>query len=226
MAVWNYMHPLISPASQWALDPTAAVALQKKLAASIVCQPFRKTSFTIAGIDTGYRGKLARAAVVLMRFPELDVIETRVAQGKVRYSYRTGLLAFREGPIVLDALDRLGTRPNMLLFDGQGLAHPRRFGLACHIGLLTDTPAIGCAKSHLVGRFRLPGPDRGCFSLLTAGQERIGAVVRTRSHVKPVFVSVGFKTELRDCIRIVLACCRGYRLPEPIRRAHREAAFH
>ena len=212
--------------THWTLDPNAAAALQKELAPAIVSQPFRETSFILAGIDTGYQGDLARAAVILMQYPEMSVIETSLAQRRVKFPYRPGLLAFREGPVVLDALERLHIRPQLLLFDGQGIAHPRRFGIACHMGLLTDLPSIGCAKTWLIGQYRTPRSDRGSFSHLTIGEQVIGAAVRTRSQVKPIFVSIGHKIELSDCIRIVIECCRGYRLPEPIRRAHHAAAGH
>ena len=208
----------------WKLHPRAAAALQCDLAPWVVSQPFHASSFILAGIDTGYQGDLARAAVILMQYPELSVIEISVAQRRVQFPYRSGLLAFREGPVVLDALKGLHTRPQLLLIDGQGVAHPRRFGIACHIGLLTNLPSIGCAKTCLVGQYQAPPSDRGSFSHLTIDHEVIGAVVRTRSHVKPIYISVGHKIELSDCIRIVIECCRGYRLPEPIRRAHRAAA--
>jgi deoxyribonuclease V len=130
-----------------------------------------------------------------------------------------GLLSFREGPVILEALGRLKAAPDALMLDGQGIAHPRRFGLASHIGLITDTPAVGCAKTRLIGEFLEPQRARGSTAYLTREAETIGAVVRTRSGVKPVFVSIGHRMDLDTCIRIVLASCRGYRLPEPLRKA-------
>jgi deoxyribonuclease V len=141
----------------------------------------------------------------------------------VTFPYVPGLLSFREGPAVLDALDKLKSPPDLLIFDGHGLAHPRRFGLACHLGLLVDIPAIGCAKSRLCGQYEEPGPHRGDTMPLIDKGEVVGAAVRTRAGVKPVFVSIGHRVDLPTSIHYVLACCRGYRLPETTRWAHRLA---
>jgi deoxyribonuclease V len=146
-------------------------------------------------------------------------LEEVVAVQPPRFPYMPGLLSFREGPVILEALSRLKAAPDVLMFDSQGIAHPRRFGLASHIGLLTDTPAVGCAKTRLIGEFLEPQRARGSTAYLTDEDETIGAVVRTRSGVKPVFVSIGHRMDLDTCIRIVLASCRGYRLPEPLRKA-------
>jgi deoxyribonuclease V len=207
----------------WDLSPQAARALQRELAGRVVRQTDMGPVNTVAGLDVGYRDGLAWAAVVVLSYPELVVVDQALARRQVSFPYVPGLLSFREGPAVLDALARLASPPDLLIFDGHGLAHPRRFGLACHVGLWVDIPSIGCAKSRLVGVYEEPGPEQGSYSLLLDGDETIGAVVRTRAGVKPVFVSTGHRVDLLTAIRYVLACCRGYRLPETTRRAHRLA---
>jgi deoxyribonuclease V len=157
--------------------------------------------------------------VVVFSLEDLKILDEVVAVLPARFPYVTGLLAFREGPVILEALRRLKISPDVLMFDGQGIAHPRRFGLASHIGLLTDTPAIGCAKTPLIGEYLEPQRAKGSTANLTDAGETIGAVIRTRAGVKPVFVSIGHRMDLDSCIRIVLKSCRGYRLPEPLRRA-------
>ena len=178
---------------------------------------------TVAGIDVGIKGDMACAAVVVLNFPGLDIAAQSTATRRVTCPYIPGLLSFREGPVILDALDRLEHKPDLLIFDGQGIAHPSRLGIASHIGLLSDLPSIGCAKSRLCGQYQEPGVERGSHVLLMDHGEAIGAIVRTRTNVKPVFVSIGHRVDLQTCIDVVLACCRGYRLPETTRLAHRLA---
>ncbi len=151
---------------------------------------------------------------------EFEHVETVTAQQETRFPYIPGLLSFREAPVCLEAVAKLGQPPDLFMIDGQGVAHPRRLGLASHLGLFFDKPTIGCAKSRLIGKFEEPGAERGAWSPLRDGEETIGAVVRTRSRVKPVFVSVGHKCTLEDAIRITLACATRYRIPEPTRLAH------
>jgi len=177
----------------------------------------------VAGIDVSVRDDVSRAAVVVLDFEGLTPVDYAVATQPVTFPYVPGLLAFREGPVVLKALKQVGTAPDLLIFDGQGLAHPRRLGIASHIGLLVDLPAIGCAKSRLCGQHRQPGEGPGDYAPLVDRGEVIGAVLRTRRGVKPVFVSIGHRVDLATSIRYVLACCRGYRLPETTRWAHRVA---
>jgi len=178
---------------------------------------------TVAGIDVGIKGDMACAAVVMLNFPGLDIAAQSTATRRVTCPYIPGLLSFREGPVILDALDRLEHKPDLLIFDGQGIAHPSRLGIASHIGLLSDLPSIGCAKSRLCGQYQEPGVERGSHVLLMDHGEAIGAIVRTRTNVKPVFVSIGHRVDLQTCIDVVLACCRGYRLPETTRLSHRLA---
>ncbi len=208
----------------WGLPPQDARRLQKKLAARVIRENRLGTVKTVAGIDVGVKGDVACAAVVRLTFPELDVDAQVTAVRRIKFPYIPGLLSFREGPVILDALDRLRHKPDLLIFDGQGIAHPCRLGIASHIGLIVDLPSIGCGKSRLCGQYQEPGIERGSHIPLIDNGETIGAVVRTRTGVKPVFVSIGHRIDLETSIDYVLAVCRGYRLPETTRKAHRLAA--
>lgn len=179
----------------------------------------------IAGTDISYLRdlRLALGAAVLMSFEELDLIEQRTSEVRVEFPYVPGLLSFRELPALLPVLDALEAKPDIVMVDGQGVAHPRGIGLASHLGLLTGLPTIGCAKSRLVGEYREPGCEVGDWEPLLYEGRKVGAVLRTRKGVKPLFISVGHKVDLELAIDVVLACCRGVRLPEPQRRAHRAA---
>ena len=202
------------------LKPEEAIALQKQLAGDVIDDvPLGEVS-TVAGIDVGFQDDLAIAAITLLDFPSLNPIDEVVSKRRVSFPYIPGLLSFREGPVVLDAISKSDERPDLLIFDGQGRAHPRRLGIACHIGLLTGIPSIGCGKSRLCGRHAEPASEKGNHVPLVHRDETIGAVVRTRDGVKPVFVSVGHLIDLESSIRLVLSCCTRYRLPEPTRLAH------
>jgi deoxyribonuclease V len=163
---------------------------------------------------------IARGAVVVLSYPELSLVEMKTVQGKLDFPYVPGLLSFRESPLILSACEQLVTTPDLILVDGQGIAHPRRIGLASHLGLLLDTPTIGCAKSLLCGKHEIPGGDVGSYAMILEGDETLGAALRTRTMVKPVYVSTGHRISLQSAIHWVLECCRGYRLPEPTRIAH------
>jgi len=208
---------------RWDLSPAAAQALQKELAQQVITQNQLGPVTTVTGIDASYKKGLARAAVVTFSYPNLQLVEYATATRPISFPYVPGLLSFREGPVVLDALAKLKTTPDLLMFDSQGLAHPRRLGLACHIGLWVDLPAIGCAKSRLWGRVREPEPQKGSYTLLMDGDETVGAVVRTRTNVKPLFISIGHRIDLPTSIQYVLACCTRYRLPETTRWADKIA---
>ena len=212
-------------AHSWNLTPKEAVILQKQLSPMVVCKPGRKIKkfASIAGVDAHYRNGLATAAVVIINLPDLETVEYTVAAQKADFPYISGLLAFREGPAILVALKKLTVTPDLLIFDGQGIAHPQRFGIASHIGLLVDIPSVGCAKTRLLGQYIEPDFEKGSFTYLTDRGETIGAAVRTRSSVKPVYVSIGHRMDLKDSIKIILQCCDKYRLPEPIRRADKLA---
>lgn len=205
------------------LTPKEAVVRQRELADRVI----RRTTFerveVVGGVDISVRGGRARAAVVLLSYPRLELVETRTAVRPLDFPYVPGLLAFREVPSILDAFDRLEGRPDVILVDGHGLAHPRRMGIACQLGVELDLPTIGCGKSRLVGEHRAPGVRRGCRTRLTHKGEVIGTVLRTRDGVKPVFVSIGHRVDLETAERTVLRCAKRYRLPEPIRAADRAA---
>jgi deoxyribonuclease V len=177
----------------------------------------------VAGVDVSVKDDIAKAAVVVLDYPDLTPTGQSTAEQPVQFPYIPGLLAFREGPVTLRALEKLIIEPDLFIFDAQGLAHPRRMGLATHIGIIMDKPSIGCAKSRLCGTHYEPGPERGAYTHLHDGDKIIGAVVRSRSEVQPVYVSIGHKIDLETAIHYVLNCCRGYRLPETTRWAHRVA---
>lgn len=207
---------------EWGLSIAQARDLQLRLAERVSLEPINFTSGFIAGVDISTRktGELATGAAVVLSYPELRVVETEVVQERLDFPYIPGYLSFREAPIILSALERLTLTPDLILVDGQGIAHPRRFGLASHLGLFLDTPTIGCAKSLLCGSHDVPGDKPGEYAEITDNGEIIGAALRTKHGVKPVYVSVGHKIDLRSAIKQVMNCCRGYRLPEPTRLAH------
>jgi deoxyribonuclease V len=219
----------------WNVSYQQAVDLQKRLACKVEFTPIKKPPELIAGLDCAFSrdGRRIVAAVIVLRMPgiikgrggpfrrcDFELIETSTAVRKVTFPYIPGLLSFREAPVCIAAVRRLKNEPDVFIVDGQGIAHPRRLGLAAHLGLFFDKPTIGCAKSRLIGTYEEPPLKRGGYSLLKDKGQTIGAVVRTRSNVKPVFVSVGNKCLLKDAIRITLACSAKYRLPEPTRLAH------
>lgn len=211
------------PLHAWDLAPAAARAVQRRLAALVETRDRLGEVHRVAGVDVAFprraEGRVARAAAVLLGFPDLAPLAERVVEEPVRYPYIPGLLSFREAPAILRALEHLPAAPDLLLVDGQGRAHPRRFGIACHLGVLLDRPAIGCAKSRLVGHYEEPPPVAGAWTPLRDGDEVIGAVVRTRPRARPLFVSVGHRVSLETAVALVLACCHGHRLPEPVRLA-------
>lgn len=207
------------------LTPAAAAALQQALAGRVIRSGTPAAVHTVAGVDTAYRGGRARAAVVVLDYDQMTPVCESTAELPVGFAYIAGLLSFREGPAVMEAFRRLPRSPDLVLFDGHGIAHPRRCGMASHLGLLLDLPAIGCAKNLLTGRHRRPGSRKGSWSWICDRGEVIGAAVRTRSHTTPVYVSIGHRIDLKTAIDRVLDCCRRYRIPEPLRQAHRLAAF-
>ena len=209
----------------WDLTPKEAIAAQKHLAGKVLRRSGNdiEDAATVAGVDTHFHQGLAIAAVVVIRLSDLATVDQATAVNKIRFPYIPGLLTFREGPAILSALSHLTTVPDLLIFDGQGIAHPRRCGLASHIGLLLDMPSIGCAKTRLWGRYEAPHINKGSYTYLEDSGEIIGAVVRTRSKVKPLFVSIGHRIGLHDSINLVLQCCSRYRLPETTRRADKLA---
>lgn len=208
----------------WNLTPREARELQNRIAPRVIRRdelPARLQR--VAGVDVGFEdgGKTTRAAVVVMHADSLEPIEAVLHREPTRFPYVPGLLSFREIPALLAAMEKLSKLPDLMLCDGQGIAHPRRLGIAAHLGVITGLPTIGVGKSRLVGEYDEPGVERGEWSPLKDGRETIGRVVRTRSNVKPVFVSVGHRVSLPRATRIVLRYVTRYRLPEPIRAADR-----
>ncbi len=208
------------------IDTAAMIAEQRGLAAR-VCphDDLLKPIQTVAGVDAAFPqgGRITRAAAVLMSYPELELIDQAAAELPTRLPYIPGLLSFRELPAIEQALARLAHSPDLVLCDGQGIAHPRRFGIACHLGVATGLATVGVGKSRLCGQFDEPGRERGASSLLRDGEEIIGEVVRTRRNVRPLFVSIGHRVDLAYAVQIVLRCAPRYRLPEPVRQADRLA---
>ncbi len=214
------MHP-------WDLSPTEAIALQRELASDVECVDRLPEKITrVAGVDVGFEDgwRIARAAVAVLSFPDLAPMERSIARLDTAFPYIPGLLSFRELPAVLEALAHLSEPPDVILCDGQGRAHPRRFGIACHLGLLLDLPTLGVGKTRLIGEHEEPGPERGDWTALLDKGEIIGATLRTRPGVKPLYISGGHRVGLESAVRLTLACLTRYRLPETTRAAHRLAS--
>ncbi len=217
---------------EWSLSYAEARRLQTELAGRVEIAPLRREPQLIAGLDCAFSkdSKRTFAAAVVLEVVgvgcgelggfEFEHVETAEAEQETRFPYIPGLLSFREAPVCVEAVGKLTRQPDLFMIDGQGVAHPRRLGLAAHLGLFFDRPTVACAKSRLIGTYDEPGPEKGTYGFLYDGAEVIGAVVRTRSRVKPVFVSVGNKCRLEDAIHITLACATKYRIPEPTRLAH------
>lgn len=210
----------------WDVTPAQARAIQEKLRVLVINRNELDSIKTVAGVDVGFeeRGRITRAAVAVLGFPSLEPIDHVVARRPTSFPYVPGLLSFREIPAVLEAFATLRILPQLLLCDGQGYAHPRRFGLACHLGVLTNLPSIGVAKSRLIGKHSPLPNEKGSRVTLRDGEETIGAVLRTRSGVRPLYISVGHRISLPTAIDYVLSCTTKYRLPETTRHAHRLAS--
>jgi deoxyribonuclease V len=206
---------------RWCVTPQQASVIQRRLAALVNQVRLAGETRFVAGLDAAFSRDDRRclAAAVVWDMHERMIVEQQTAERPLTFPYVPGLLSFREGPAVLAALRKLRTAPDVLIYDGHGFAHPRRFGIACHIGVIINRPTIGCAKSRLIGWHREPRSQRGAVAPLLDDREVIGSVLRTQDGVRPVFVSVGHLINLRDAQRIVLACANRYRLPEPIRLA-------
>ncbi len=198
--------------------------MQRRLAARVRVTPLRGAPRLVAGLDAAFTSERCIAAAVLWDLRARRVVEQRVAVRPLHFPYVPGLLSFREAPALLAALRKLRGEPEVLLCDGHGLAHPRRFGIACHIGVLTGLPTVGCAKSRLVGEHADPAQRRGARAPLEDRGEVIGAVLRTRPGSRPLFVSVGHRVDLPSALRLVLACAREHRLAEPVHLADRLVA--
>lgn len=214
--------PKVHELHSWQLTVAQAQKLQLELA-SRVCRDGKLSNLRfIAGADISAPDSsgMARAAVVVLTYPEFEIVDIEETQGRPNFPYIPGLLSFRESPLVLAAWQKLSITPDLLLVDGHGIAHPRRFGIASHLGLLLDTPTIGCAKSRLCGTCEDPGAEVGSYAELVDGNDVIGVALRTKVNTTPVYVSIGHKVDLRSAIEWTLKCCQSHRLPEPSRLAH------
>ena len=207
---------------EWDVNFAQAKEIQLKLAGEVMTESKGIEPHLVAGVDISSptsRG-IARGAVVVLGYPELNVVEIELVEKEVTIPYIPGLLSFRECPVILAACEKLHNTPDLILVDGQAIAHARRLGLASHLGLFLDTPTIGCAKSILCGRHKPVGEEVGSYAELIDNGEVIGAALRTKTRVKPIYVSIGHKVDLSTALNWVTKCCRGYRLPEPTRFAH------
>lgn len=207
---------------KWPASYREGVEIQERLRSEVVLQPFHGRLRLIGGVDAAVDKKEKRiyVSILIFSYPGLELVEEATASEDTVFPYIPGLLSFREGPAIITAYQRLMTRPDVMVFDGQGIAHPRGFGVASHMGVLLGLPTIGCAKSRLVGEYKEPGFKKGDFSRLFYEGKEVGAVLRTKDGVRPVFVSPGHRIDLKSSIDIILSLCRGYRLPEPVRLAH------
>lgn len=214
----------MSPRSlhDWDVTPREAIEIQQRLRALVRIEPLRREIHTIGGADISFNkfSETVYAGVVVLSFPDLHLIETAGVRSTARFPYVPGLLSFREMPSVLEAWDQLKTKPDVLMLDGQGVAHPRRFGIACHAGVLLDLPTIGCAKSILVGTHAPLALEAGSHAPLIHRSEQVGDALRTKRGVTPVYVSVGHLIDLPSAVEVTLRTTSKYRQPEPTRQAH------
>jgi deoxyribonuclease V len=211
----------------WDVSTKEAKVIQQRLRDAIITEDQLDTVDRVAGVDVSFnkQNNLARAAAAVLSYPELQPLEKTFAELPIRFPYIPGLLSFREAPAALKALTKLKVPPHLILCDGHGLAHPRRFGLACHIGLLMEIPSIGVAKRRLVGRHKPVPSDRGSWEPIRYEDQIIGAALRTRPGTNPIYVSIGHRVSLKTAIIYVLGCTTKYRIPETTRHAHRLASF-
>lgn len=210
----------------WRLSVAQAKQIQQRLSNQVLQKSGTINPRFIAGVDISAPDNkgLARAAAVILNYPELKMIEVKIVENKLTFPYIPGLLSFRESPLILAACQMLSSDPDIILVDGQGIAHPRRFGIASHLGLLLNMPTIGCAKSRLCGKHEQPTNEAGAYAELIDNKEVIGAALRTKVGVNPIYVSIGHKFDLPSAIHWVIKFCRNYRLPEPCRLAHLAAS--
>lgn len=210
----------------WPHTAQEAIALQQELRSKVVTTDQLGPVKYVAGVDVGFEqeGTVTRAAVVVLSFPELKQVDSALARMPTEFPYIPGLLSFREIPALLQALEKLQTTPDLILCDGQGIAHPRRLGIASHLGILINAPTIGVGKSLLVGKYQMPAEQKGNWEPLTHYNETIGAVLRTRDNINPLFISSGHRVSLATSIDFVMRCTTKYRLPETTRLAHNMAS--
>jgi deoxyribonuclease V len=216
----------LQPLHHWPTQVKEAIALQEQLRDRVISRDLLGPVHRVVGVDVGFEGEgdVARAAAAVLSFPGLELVDSAVAKEKAQFPYVPGLLSFREAPAALNALSKLSVAPDLILYDGQGYAHPRRFGIASHVGVLADIPSIGVAKSRLIGEHAPVPEGKGDWVALTDNDETIGAVLRTQTGVAPLFVSIGHRVSLATAVCWVMACVTRYRLPETSRWAHRMAS--
>ncbi len=212
----------MKPLHSWNVSVEEAVQIQEALKDRIILKKTFLKVKTIGGGDVAYsrNENLLFGAIVVHSFPEMEILDAAAADGKISFPYIPGLLSFREGPILIKAFQRLRLRPDIMIYDGQGIAHPRGIGLASHMGLWLDLPSIGCAKTPLLREFISPGPSRGSFEWIRRGGREVGAILRTKENVKPLFISPGHRIDFSASNKLILESCKGFRFPEPLRKAH------
>jgi deoxyribonuclease V len=215
----------MNPLHSWNVGVKEAIRTQEALKDRIVLRKLSSTVRTIGGGDVAYskNENLLFGSIAVLSFPDMEILEVATTDGKISFPYISTLLSFREGPILIEIFKRLKIKPDVMIFDGQGISHPRGMGLASHVGLWLDLPSIGCAKTPLLNEFSLPGLSRGDFEWIRREGKKVGAVLRTKEKVKPLFVSPGHRIDLPTSIQLILGSCRGFRIPEPLRYAHRLA---
>jgi deoxyribonuclease V len=214
----------INTLHSWDMSPQAAMQLQEQMAGQLRDEPIVLDQLRyVAGVDVSVKDNVSQAAVVICTFPALELVETALAQEPTTFPYIAGLLTFREGAVLVQAFQKLTIEPDVFVFDGMGRIHPRRMGIAAHLGLWLDKPTIGCGKTHFLGDYSPPAEEQGAYSLLNYKGATLGAVVRTKTKTKPVYISAGHRATLESAIALALACTTQYRLPQPIRFAHQAA---
>lgn len=211
----------------WDVNPKEALIIQSRLYSYIIQKDDFSEINTIAGVDVGFYPdqQKAHAAIAMFSYPELQRIDSLMLETRIKFPYIPGLLSFREVPAIIEVLEKFIFKPDLLLCDGHGYAHPRRFGLACHLGILTGIPTIGVAKSRLIGTHQIPDRSKGDWQPLIDQEQIVGAVLRTRNDVKPVYVSIGHRISLKTAVEVVIHCSPKYRIPEPLRQAHKLASI-
>lgn len=214
--------PIVQQLHRWDVTPKEAMEIQRQLSSRLIVEELQREPRSVAGCDISFdKGSdVVYAGIVVLELPTLVEVAQSTTIFQVKFPYIPGLLSFRESPALLEAWEKLTIQPDVVMIDGQGYAHPRRFGIASHFGVLVDLPAVGCAKTLLVGRFEEPDTKAGSSSPIIDKEEIVGAALRTQDGVSPVFVSVGHRIDLESAIDIVMRCTKDYRIPEPTRQAH------
>ena len=212
----------MKPLHSWNVSVAEAIRIQEDLRNRVILEKTFSKVRTVGGGDVAYskNTNVLFGAIVVLSFPKMETLDIATAEGNNFFPYIPGLLSFREGPILIQTFQKLKVKPDVMIYDGQGIAHPRGFGLASHMGLWFDLPSIGCAKTPLLDEFVSPGPSKGSFELIRREGKGVGAVLRTKEKVKPLFVSPGHRIDLLTSIQLTLKTCQRFRIPEPLRRAH------